>query len=53
MEDPKKPAKYLRLVQDIKEKISTGVYISGDKIESENQMVKEYGYSRQTIRQAL
>lgn len=53
MEEPKKPAKYLRLVQDIKEKISTGVYISGDKIESENQMVKEYGYSRQTIRQAL
>lgn len=46
-------AKYQQLVEDIRKRIEEGVYRPGDKLESENQLVRRYGYSRQTVRQAL
>lgn len=51
--EQKEPAKYQRLVEDIKAQIAAGAYESGAKLESENQLVQRYGYSRQTVRQAL
>lgn len=53
MEENTKNAKYRKLVEDITEKINNGLYKAGDKLESENQLVRDYGYSRQTVRQAL
>lgn len=53
MEDKNENVKYRRLVDDIRRKIDTGHYKKGDKLTSENRLVEEYGYSRQTIRQAL
>ncbi len=53
MEENIKNAKYRKLTEDIKLKIDNGEYKAGDKLESENQLVREYGYSRQTVRQAL
>lgn len=46
-------AKYQLLVEDIKKRIASGAYKADDKLESENQLVKKFGYSRQTVRQAL
>ncbi|MEG1427298.1 MAG: GntR family transcriptional regulator [Oscillospiraceae bacterium] len=46
-------AKYQQLVEDIRKKIAEGYYVQGDKLTSENKLAEEYGYSRQTVRQAL
>lgn len=46
-------AKYQQLVEDIRRRIQDGRYQRGDKLTSENKLVEEYGYSRQTVRQAL
>ena len=46
-------AKYLHLASSLKKQIiqksGTGVY----KLPSENELCRQYGYSRQTVRQAL
>lgn len=54
MEDAeRKTAKYRFLVDTIKEKIRSGVYAPGERMESENRLSETFGYSRQTVRQAL
>jgi GntR family transcriptional regulator of arabinose operon len=45
--------KYKILADQIRKDIITGKYLAGEKMKSENELVKEYGYSRQTVRQAL
>ena len=49
----KKTAKYRFLVDTIKEKIKNGEYEPGERMESENTLSDQFGYSRQTVRQAL
>ena len=49
----KKTAKYRFLVDTIKEKIKNGEYEPGERMESENTLSEQFGYSRQTVRQAL
>ena len=52
-EAEKKTAKYRFLVKEIKEKIHDGTYVPGTRMTSENELSAAYGYSRQTVRQAL
>lgn len=52
-ETEKKTAKYRFLVESIKEKIKSGAYAPGERMESENDLSETFGYSRQTVRQAL
>ena len=52
-EAEKKTAKYRFLVDTIKEKIKSGEYAPGERMESENTLSEQFGYSRQTVRQAL
>ncbi len=52
-EEKKKPAKYRFLVDTIKDKIKSGGYEPGERMESENELSERFGYSRQTVRQAL
>lgn len=49
----RKTAKYRFLVETIKEKIRSGAYEPGERMESENRLSELFGYSRQTVRQAL
>lgn len=49
----KKTAKYRFLVDTIKEKIKNGEYEPGERMESENTLSEQFGYSRQIVRQAL
>lgn len=44
---------YLRIVEDIKEKISNAVLKPGDAIPSEKALGEEYGASRMTVRKGL
>ena len=46
-------SKYKRVYRDLKEKIDTRVYKRNTELPSENELVKEYGYSKDTIRKAL
>lgn len=50
---PKQGAKYQILMEHIRKDISEGRYKTGDKLMSENQLSAAYGFSRQTVRQAL
>lgn len=52
-ETEKKTAKYRFLVDTIREKIKSGAYAPGERMESENVLSETFGYSRQTVRQAL
>ena len=52
-EEKKKSSKYRFLVDTIKEKIKSGGYEPGERMESENELSERFGYSRQTVRQAL
>ncbi|MBP3705149.1 MAG: GntR family transcriptional regulator [Clostridia bacterium] len=52
-ETEKKTAKYRFLVDTIKNKIKSGGYMPGERMESENELSAQFGYSRQTVRQAL
>ena len=49
----KKTAKYQFLVDTIRAKIKNGAYEPGERMESENLLSEQFGYSRQTVRQAL
>src|SRR5690625_3765049 len=44
---------YFKIENDIKEKILSGKYKSGDKIPSENELTEIYDVSRMTVRQAM
>ncbi len=48
-----KIAKHLLLSQWIKDNISNQTFLVGDKIPSENELSNLFGYSRQTVRQAI
>jgi len=45
--------KYSILANAIRKKIAGGTYRDGDKLPSENELSLQYGYSRQTVRQAF
>ena len=45
--------KYAAVAQKIRADIQNGKYESGQKLPSENELVAQTGYSRQTIRQAM
>ncbi len=45
--------KYTILADTLRAAIHNGKYASGDKLPSENELVGMYGYSRQTVRQAI
>lgn len=45
--------KYSIIADNIKKRIIEGTIKSGDKISSENELCKEYGVSRHTVRKAL
>jgi GntR family transcriptional regulator of arabinose operon len=53
MSEDIKPIKYQILADAIMEKIKNGYYQPGDKLSSENELSRQLGYSRQTVRQAL
>lgn len=46
-------SKYLALSQWIKDNIDNGSFGIGEKIPSENDLAHHFGYSRQTVRQAI
>ncbi|MDE7326202.1 MAG: GntR family transcriptional regulator [Lachnospiraceae bacterium] len=46
-------AKYEDINQWLREKIADGTFAIGDKIPSENELALMFGYSRQTVRQAI
>lgn len=45
--------KYLVVARNLREAIYSGSYPSGCRLPSENELVRQTGYSRQTIRQAM
>lgn len=44
---------YLKIVEDIKQKINIGILKSGDTVSSEKALCEEYGASRMTVRKGL
>ena len=48
-----KKTKYLQLTTLLREKILSGELKPGEKMNSENELAVEYGFSRQTVRHAL
>lgn len=46
-------AKHEEISQWLREKIMDGTYAVNDKIPSENELAAKFGYSRQTVRQAI
>ncbi len=48
-----KELKYVKLMEDLKEKILSGKIKTGDKLPSENELSSQYQISRQTVRKAL
>lgn len=46
-------AKYQEISQWLHEKIEDGTFAVGEKIPSENDLALKFGYSRQTVRQAV
>ena len=45
--------KYVALMEQLKEGILSGQIRPGDRLPSENQLSREYGLSRHTVRKAL
>ena len=45
--------KYAILANAIREQIASGAFQAGDRLASENELSEKYGFSRQTVRQAL
>lgn len=52
-EDEKSLPKYSVLAEELTRKIADGTFREGDRLPSENELCRSYGYSRQTVRQAL
>lgn len=48
-----KELKYYKLTEDLRKKILSGEYQTGDKLPSENELAASYHISRQTVRKAL
>lgn len=46
-------SKHELIINNIKKCINSGKYLTGQKIPSENELAKEYGVSRQTVRKAI
>ena len=46
-------SKYLAVAKTLREAIRSGIYLGGQKLPSENELVRQTGFSRQTIRQAM
>lgn len=46
-------AKHEEISRWLREKITDGTFAIGDKIPSENELAAQFGYSRQTVRQAI
>lgn len=44
---------YIKIMNDIKEKINTGVYDIGSALPTEKKLIKEYAVSRITVRKAV
>lgn len=53
MAEKREMTKYEQLVAHLHRQIAEGEYCPGDRIESENQLAERFGYSRQTVRQAI
>ncbi len=53
MAEKRQQTKYEQLVTHLRCKITQGEYHPGDRIESENRLAEEFGFSRQTVRQAI
>jgi DNA-binding GntR family transcriptional regulator len=51
--DSAPPAQYRRIASDLKDRIASGELAPGDALPSEAALVREYGVSRGTARQAL
>lgn len=51
--DIMKDAKYIQVVNYIKEKIERGHLSNGDRIETEEELCKRFSYSRMTVNKAL
>ncbi|MBR2669361.1 MAG: PLP-dependent aminotransferase family protein [Solobacterium sp.] len=47
-----KQTKYLKIYEDIKQKIISGIYSSGDKLPSKRTLAEQYGVSLITVEQA-
>ena len=52
MEQKKTEPKYLRIVSWIKQQVADGHLAVGDRLASENELSRQFGLSRQTVRQA-
>jgi len=48
-----KPPKYLQLKDQLLSWIAGGRFRPGDKVPSENELAEQFGFSRQTVRQAI
>jgi len=46
-------AKYMAVVNWVMEQIQNGVFQTGDKLPSENELSREFELSRQTVRHAI
>jgi DNA-binding GntR family transcriptional regulator len=44
---------YRQLYEDLRKQITDGIYKNGDLLPSENALCSQYGFTRQTVRQAL
>ena len=53
MAEKRQPTKYGELAAHLHRQIADGVYRPGDRIESENRLAETFGFSRQTVRQAI
>ena len=53
MENKKNKPKYLMLAETIKKKINDEIYRLGEKIPTEQQLMKKYNLSRDTVRKAI
>ena len=53
MENQTERTKYAILYEELREKIISGALNAGDKLCSEKELAKKFGYSRQTVRQSL
>ena len=45
--------KYERIVEWIRQEIENGMLCRGDKLPSENELMEQFGVSRQTVRRAM